>query len=241
MPEMILSTLKQDLDVQSKFSISTLAWQIPWMEEPGRLQSMGLLGVGHDWATSLSLFTFMRWRRKWQPTPVFLPGESQGRRNLVGCCLWGRTVGHDWSDLAAAAAAWIIKWRKWSQNKYESYYIYNSFYSFSKTYLLHKIKPICRGIAVLFFSWLESWSLKNRNLELICLVIENFGNCFFFLVISPSAQYQVAWWGEHGYTPEHLPRLDAEGQTPHLEILCFQLNLALFTLSTLYVTAFWEV
>ena len=58
---------------------STLAWKIPWMEEPGRLQSMGSLRVGHDWVTSLSLFTFMHWRRKWQPTPVFLPGESQGR------------------------------------------------------------------------------------------------------------------------------------------------------------------
>ena len=57
---------------------STLAWKIPWVEEPGRLQSVGSLGVGHDRATSLSLFTFMHWRRKWQPTPVFLPGESQG-------------------------------------------------------------------------------------------------------------------------------------------------------------------
>ena len=47
--------------------------------------------VGHDWATSLSLFTFMHWRRKWQPTPVCLPGESQGWRSLVGCRLWGRT------------------------------------------------------------------------------------------------------------------------------------------------------
>ena len=70
---------------------STLAWKIPWMEEPGGLQSMGLLRVGHDWATSLSLFTFMHWRRKWQPTPVFLPGESQGWRSLVGCRLWGCT------------------------------------------------------------------------------------------------------------------------------------------------------
>ena len=70
---------------------STLAWQIPWTEEPGRLQSMGLLGVGHDWATSLTFFTFMHWRRKWQPTPVLLPGESQGRGSLVGCRLWGRT------------------------------------------------------------------------------------------------------------------------------------------------------
>ena len=58
---------------------STLAWKIPWMEEPGRLQSMESIRVGHDWVTSLSLFTFMHCRRKWQPTPVFLPGESQGR------------------------------------------------------------------------------------------------------------------------------------------------------------------
>ena len=36
-------------------------------------------------------FTFMHWRKKWQPTPVFLPGESQGRGSLVGWCLWGRT------------------------------------------------------------------------------------------------------------------------------------------------------
>ena len=70
---------------------STLAWKTPWMEEPVRLQSMGSRRVGHDWMTSLSLFTFMHWRRKWQPTPVFLPGESQGRGSMVGCRLWGRT------------------------------------------------------------------------------------------------------------------------------------------------------
>ena len=70
---------------------STLAWKIPWMEEPGGLQSMGSLRVRHNWATSLSLFTFMNWRRKWQPTPVFLPGESQGWGSLVGCRPWGRT------------------------------------------------------------------------------------------------------------------------------------------------------
>ena len=69
---------------------STLAWKISWTEEPGGLQSMGSL-VGHDWATSLSLFTFMHRRRKWQPTPAFVPGESQGRGSLVGCHLWGRT------------------------------------------------------------------------------------------------------------------------------------------------------
>ena len=79
--------------------ISTLAWKIPWVEEPGRLQSMGLRRVGHYWVTSLSLFTFMHWRRKWQPTPVFLPGESQGRQSLVGCHLWGHTES-DTTDAA---------------------------------------------------------------------------------------------------------------------------------------------
>ena len=66
---------------------STLAWKIPWTEEPGRLQSMG---SGHNSATSLSLFTFMHWRRKWPPIPALLPGEPHGRRSLVGYCSWGR-------------------------------------------------------------------------------------------------------------------------------------------------------
>ena len=82
------------LKARESFSLivlSTLAWKIPWTEEPGRLQSMGSLRVRHDWMTSLSLFTFMHWRRKWQPTPVFLPGESQGRGSLVGCRLQGCT------------------------------------------------------------------------------------------------------------------------------------------------------
>ena len=69
---------------------STLVWKIPRTEEPG-----GPHGVawGHEesdtTSLSLSLFTFMHWRRKWQPTPVFLPGESQGQGSLVGCRLWG--------------------------------------------------------------------------------------------------------------------------------------------------------
>ena len=70
---------------------STLPWKIPWTEEPCGLQSMGSRRVGHDWVTSLSLFTFTHWRRKWQPTPMFLPGECQGWWSLVGCSLWGRT------------------------------------------------------------------------------------------------------------------------------------------------------
>ena len=74
--------------------VENLAWKIPWMEEPGGPQSMGSLRVRQDSAASLSLFSFMHWRRKWQPTPA--SGESQGWGSLVGCCLWGRTE----SDMA---------------------------------------------------------------------------------------------------------------------------------------------
>ena len=87
----------------------------PWIEEPGRLQSRGSLRVGHDWATSLSVFTFMHWRRKWQPTPVFLPGGSQGQRSLVGCHLWGHTesdtTGATWQqqqhDVGLKGCHWL--------------------------------------------------------------------------------------------------------------------------------------
>ena len=87
---------------------STLAWKIPWTEEPGGLQSMGSLRVGHDWATSLSLFTFhshvlekemathssvLAWRIPGTGEPGGLPSMGSHR------------VRHDWSDLAAAASA----------------------------------------------------------------------------------------------------------------------------------------
>ena len=83
---------------------STPAWKIPWMEEPGRLQSMGLLRVGHD--LSDFTFTFLHWRRKWQPTPVFLPGESQG---------WGAL----WAVVSGVAQSWTgLKRLSSSSRKY---------------------------------------------------------------------------------------------------------------------------
>ena len=87
---------------------STLAWRIPWTEEPGGLQSMGSLRVRHNWETSLSLFTFhfhalekemathssiLAWRIPGTEEPIGLPSMGSLR------------VGHDWLDLAAAAAA----------------------------------------------------------------------------------------------------------------------------------------
>ena len=63
---------------------STLAWKIPWMEESDRLQSMGLLRVGHDWATSLSLFHFPALEKEMATHSSVFPGESQRRGSLVG-------------------------------------------------------------------------------------------------------------------------------------------------------------
>ena len=66
---------------------STLAWKIPWMEEPGRLQSMGSPNLGDFTFT----FHFHALEKEMATHSVFLPGESQGQRSLVGCCLWGCT------------------------------------------------------------------------------------------------------------------------------------------------------
>jgi len=87
---------------------STLAWKIPWMEEPGRLQSMGSLRVGHDWATSLSLFTFHfhALEKEMAPHSSILAWRIPGTGEPGGLPSMGsHRVGHDWSDLAAAAAA----------------------------------------------------------------------------------------------------------------------------------------
>ena len=94
---------------------STLAWKIPWTEEPGRLQSMASLRVRHDRATSLWLFTFMHWKRTCQPTPVFLPRESQG---------WGAW----WAGVYGVTQS--RTWLKWlssssSRTLYEGSLFYN--------------------------------------------------------------------------------------------------------------------
>ena len=91
---------------------STLAWKIPWMEEPGSLQSTGSWRVRHDWVTSLSLFTFMHWKRKWQPTPVFLPGESQGRESLEAA-IYGVIQSRTrlkWLSSSSSSSSRVVNW-----------------------------------------------------------------------------------------------------------------------------------
>ena len=84
---------------------STLAWKIPWVEEPGRLQSMGSLRVGHDWATSFT-FHFHASEKDMATHSSVLAWRIPGTGQLGGLLSMGsHRVGHEWSDLAAAAAA----------------------------------------------------------------------------------------------------------------------------------------
>ena len=107
-----VTNVKVNLKVEKAMAShsSTLAWQIPWTEEPGGLQSMGLRRVGHDWATSLHF-------------SLSCIGEGNGNPLQCSClenprdreawwAMGSHRVGHDWSDLAAAAARAILE-RKW--------------------------------------------------------------------------------------------------------------------------------
>ena len=119
---------------------STLAWKIPWTEGPGGLQSMRLLGVGHDWATSLSLFTFMHWRRKWQPTPVFLPGEPQA---------W-------WAAIYGVAQSWTrLKWFSSSSSKWRQ---------IQKNGLVLSLRRTLAGIHHLALAQ-ESWGMLGKVMK----------------------------------------------------------------------------
>ena len=150
---------------------STLAWQIPWTEEPSRLQFMGSPRVGYNWATSLPLFTFMHWRRKWQPTPVFLPGESQGRGSLGGLPpLGSHRVGHDWSDLAAAAAA-----ATWKLNVFSHAYL-------PLVYLL--LWSVCSNFCPFCFIVLLTFLLLNCRVSLCFLDNNSLSDICFVNIFS---------------------------------------------------------
>ena len=137
---------------------SILAWKIPRTEEPGGLQSMGSHRVGHDWATSLSLFTFMHWRRKCQPTPVFLPGKSQGWGEPSGLPSVGlHRVEHDWSDLAAAASRMV--------NDSVHVKLWNSFRLLGEANLLLMEKSWDQAhISILRHRAVSRWGLSNSSL-----------------------------------------------------------------------------
>ena len=138
------------LEKEMALHSSTVAWKITWTEEPCRLQSMGLQRVGHDWAISLSTHYLglpwwlsgkesacqswrardadlipawvrkIPWRRKWQPTPVLLPGKFHAQRSLVGYSPWGckKSDMTEWlhfTSLHFTLCKWEAK-ESWSSN-----------------------------------------------------------------------------------------------------------------------------
>ena len=122
--------------------VLSLPGKIPWMEEPGRLQSMGSLRVGH-WATSLSLFTFMHWRRKWQPTPGFLNPRDGG-------AWWAAVYGvaQSWTRLKQLSSSSLCFIHYWTYNiGIPNHYFWNLSY-----YMLHNMLCMHSFIQLLFKS-----------------------------------------------------------------------------------------
>ena len=88
---------------------STLAWKIPWTEEPVRLQSMGSRRVGHEWTTSLLTFHSHALEKEMANHSSALAWKIPGTGEPGGLPSMGsQRIGHDWSNLAAAAAD--VKW-----------------------------------------------------------------------------------------------------------------------------------
>ena len=138
---------------------SILAWKIPWMQEPGRLQSMGSKRVGHDWTTSLLLFTFLHWRRKWQPTPVFLPGAW-----------WAAVYGVAQSQtrlkwLSSSSSPLIGRWivNQWTTREVSGFVALNNTWSNTCQQLEGK-SPVLMGDAGPFsypgYSWSKAWAMQ---------------------------------------------------------------------------------
>ena len=132
---------------------STLAWKIPWIEEPGRLQSMGSRRVRHDWATSLSLFAFMHWKEMATHSSVLawrIPGTGEpGRLPSMG----SHRVGHDWSDLAEAAESIFSSLSL-------ALHVILVFYFCTKAFSFHEVI----GWSFCYWFWFERLSLKFQIL-----------------------------------------------------------------------------
>ena len=151
---------------------STLAWRIPWTEEPGGLQSTGPLRVRHDWATSLSLFTFMHWRRKWQPTPVFLPGESQG-----GEAWWAAVYGvaQSWTRLngLSSSSSSSRGYMRVSVPPHSHQHLAQFFFFFNFSHYIMCVVVSCFGFNLHFFNdclWWESFKVLFFTIRVSSLV-----------------------------------------------------------------------
>ena len=132
---------------------NTFAWKIPWMEEPGGLQSMGSLRVRHGWATSLSLFTFMHWRRKSSPLQCSCLENPRD-----GGAWWAATYG------VAQSRTRLKRLSSSSSNRYWALTVGLMFFFFSLPFFFSVI-PWVWGFDN--FCWISSQSLSVSFLNII--------------------------------------------------------------------------
>ena len=123
---------------------------------------MGSLRVRHDWATSFSLFTFMHWRRKWQPTPVFLLGEIPGILHPRDGAWWAAIYGVAQSrtrlkQLSSTPLANVrLSDSSWRRDKklFSAVYVY-------KMYLLNLLPNYWFWLCPWWTSWKASYCSLN--------------------------------------------------------------------------------
>ena len=155
--------------------------------------------VGHNWVTSVSLFTFMHWRRKWQPTPVFLPGESQEWEPGGVLSMGSHRVGHDWSDLAAAAA-FIFK-RLFSSSSLSAIWVVSSAYLRLLIFLSTILIPACVSSSTAFLMMYSAYKLNKQgdNIQPWHTGTQSIVSCPVLTVASwPAYRFlkrQVRWFG----------------------------------------------
>ena len=158
---------------------STLAWKIPWMEEPGELQSMGSQRVRHNWAPSLSLFTFMHWRRKWQPL------ENPRDGGAWWAAVYGVTQSRTrlkWLS-SSMVSSWLTSWEIFSvfQNDLPFYILTRSIWGFQISPYPHKYLlllvlliaaiPISVKYHFILFLMCISLSINDTEHFFMCLLV----------------------------------------------------------------------
>ena len=176
----------------------TLAWQTLWTEEPGRLQPMGSLRVGHDWATSLSIFTFHfhALEKEMATHSSVLAWRIPGTGEPDGLLSMGsHRVRHDWSDLAAAAAAW----RKRIWKRYLSYFVIHMKLTqtleinYTSVKMNNKLKENQEKIN--YYSVSKLWICKNLILGIYARLYKLYNtvekNCDCFTLNGERCQYWV--------------------------------------------------
>ena len=144
---------------------STLAWKIPWMEEPGRLQSMGSAKSQTGLSDFTFTFHFHALEKEMATHSSVIAWRIPGTGNLVGCCHWGCRVGHDWSDLAAAAARYLSETHLW-ESRFWFYYRLTYSVTWHPVTSKWTFCPTCKEWKSVRLSLLPN-SLGMRALELI--------------------------------------------------------------------------